>query len=72
MKAPLKMEDGSEEEIPLLVPMDKMPAKVMVEVYLLILNIPSGLIEWSLCQADPVLSDECYTGERYLHRNLLK
>ncbi|XP_076997891.1 ribosomal L1 domain-containing protein 1 isoform X2 [Tamandua tetradactyla] len=28
VKAPLKVEDGSEEEIPLLVPMNKMPAKM--------------------------------------------
>ncbi|XP_037671406.1 ribosomal L1 domain-containing protein 1 isoform X2 [Choloepus didactylus] len=32
VKAPLKVEDGSDEEIPLLIPMDRMPAKEIVEV----------------------------------------
>lgn len=43
VKAPQKVQDESEEEIPLLVPIGETPTKENMEVCLLIFNIPSKL-----------------------------
>lgn len=49
VKAPQKVQDESEEEIPLLVPIGETPTKENMEVCLLIFNIPSKLNQWQLC-----------------------
>lgn len=59
IKAQNKVQDESEEEIPLLVPIGKSPTKENVEVCLLIFNIHHGVIQVPLCVRQAWLSDGC-------------